>query len=354
VNPLHVAVLTPGFAGDEAETNCIPALQDLLLSLPKYAPEIDLTILTLRYPHRTKPYTWHGINVFPTNGQQLRFPKIVPTWIHFVGNFARTNARKPVHLIHSFWLSECAMLGELLSRFYRIPHVVTLMGREVEGPNRYRGLLKSRRTIFVAVSQLHRRHVLERCGSDVHYVIPWGLPECARNEGGARDIDVLGVGSLTEVKDFDTFLDVVSLVRKDRPALTCHIAGDGPNRVHLEAKVHDLGLVDSVHFEGWVSRERVLELMRRSRILLHSSRFESFGLVFLEALACGAMIVSREVGIAESSPSWSVANDPEEMATAVVRFLNSALPPKVVIKSIETSAKTYVDLYRQMRAGVRL
>jgi 1,2-diacylglycerol 3-alpha-glucosyltransferase len=351
VDDLHIAILTPGFAVDEGDTNCIPALQDFLIGLANQAPGLHLTVFSLRYPHLREPYGWHGIEVFPAGGRQLRFPAVVPSWVRLASRFARVKRQKPVHLIHSFWLGECAMLGQMLSRRYGVPHVVTLMGQEVAGYNPYARLLRSRRTTFVAVSEFQRGELLKHHARDVHEVIPWGIADIDTTRPVARDIDVLGVGSLTDVKDFGTFLDVVSLVRYAKPGLVCRIVGDGPNRAQLECKARALGLTEAVRFEGRLSREQVFERMRRSRVLLHASRFESFGLVFAEALACSARIVSRPVGFAEPGPSWSVSDDPKAMAIAVVASLNADEPAVPVIHPIDTAVAAYATLYRGLAAA---
>ena len=324
MNGLHIAILTPGFAVDEADTNCVPALQDFLLALRRQHPPIALTVFTLRYPHTKRRYNWHGIAVVPANGRQLRFPLSLMSWTRLASSFVGVMRRTPIGIVHSFWLGECAFLGERLSGLYGLPHVVTMMGQEVAVPNRHAGLLKSQRTTFVAVSEFQRQELLKFTGHDANHVIPWGLDATNQNHSGTRDIDVIGVGSLSDVKDFATFLNVIALLREVKPTLRCHIAGDGPLRPALEAQAKQLGLAANVTFDGRVSRERVFELMRRSRVLLHTSRFELFGLVFAEALACGARIVSRGVGIAEGGPNWAVCETPAEMAACTSEFL--ALP----------------------------
>ena len=276
----------------------MPALQDFLLALRRTHPSVALTVFALRYPHTRQSYDWHGIPVMPANGRQLRIPFSLLSRTRLMRSFAGVMRRTPIHIVHSFWLGECSFLGERLSRLYALPHIVTFMGQEIALPNRYAGLLKSKRATFVAVSPFQRRELLKRTGREPHHVIPWGLDALASEPAAARDIDVLGVGSLTDVKDFNTFLDVVAGLRASRPNLSCRIAGDGPLRAALEARARDLGLGATVKFEGRISRERVFDLMRRSKVLLHTSTFESFGLVFAEALACGARIVSRPVGIA--------------------------------------------------------
>jgi glycosyltransferase involved in cell wall biosynthesis len=308
-----------------------------------------LTVFTLRYPHTRCAYDWHGIPVKPADGQRARFPMNLLSWGRLVRDFARTMRRTPVHLVHSFWLGECAFLGERLSRLYRLPHVVTTMGQEVALPNRYAFLLKSKRTTIVAVSPFQRSELLNRTGRDADLVIPWGFDPSLLGNGAARDIDVLGAGSLTDVKAYDAFLDVVSNLGKVRSPLTCRIAGDGPLRPHLERKAAQVGA--DVTFEGRVSRERVLELMRRSRVLLHTSTFESFGLVFAEALACGARIVSRPVGIAEASERWAVCDNSKDMAAAVAGFLSAEDFTPHLAYPIEATVGAYRDLYSRLLAS---
>ena len=114
-----------------------------------------------------------------------------------------------------------------------------------------------------------------------------------------------------------------------------------------------LGLERNVTFDGRLSRERVFELMARSRVLLHTSRFESFGLVFAEALACGARIVSRAVGIAEPSAHWALGSEAGEMAAAVEKFL--ALPDRTpqLAYPLERTVGAYRDLYAGLTVAAR-
>ena len=345
MNQPHIAFLTPGFAVDEADTNCVPALQDFLLALHRKHPSIGLTVFALRYPHTRQSYVWHGIPVEPADGRQRRIPFSLLSRARLMRSFAAVMRRTPIDIVHSFWLGECAFLGERLSRHYGLPHINTLMGQEVAVKNRHAGLLESKGTTFVAVSPFQRRELVKQTGCDAQHVIPWGLDELPLERAGARDIDILGVGSLTEVKDFGTFLDVVARVRQSRPMVTCRIAGDGPLRNTLEAKARALGIADNVTFAGRLSREQVFGLMRRSKVLLHTSRFESFGLVFAEALACGARIVSRPVGIAEPGASWAVCSDEKEMAAAVHSALAAEGSAMRTPYPIANTVEAYRELY---------
>src|SRR5262245_47941935 len=108
--PMHVALLTPGFPSDENDTACIPALQEYLHGLRRYARDIQATVLTLRYPHRSEAYSWHGLQVFACNGRRLHFPASLLSWTRLLRCFTRLHNRHRVDVLHSLWLGECALL----------------------------------------------------------------------------------------------------------------------------------------------------------------------------------------------------------------------------------------------------
>ena len=150
--PRHIAILTPGFPSDESDTPCIPALQDYVRGVQTFAPELALSVLTLRYPHVKGRYRWHGLDVFASNGRQLRYPASVPSWLRLARNFVRVNKSRKVDLLHSFFLSDCTLLGTMLSRYYEVPHVITLMGRDLQQKSPYRRLLDRSANVVVCVS----------------------------------------------------------------------------------------------------------------------------------------------------------------------------------------------------------
>ena len=68
---------------------------------------------------------------------------------------------------------------------------------------------------------------------------------------------VLGVGSLTERKDFSTLIRAFALLASARPARLV-VLGEGPERPHLEKLIRQLGLTDLVALPGFVANSLVL------------------------------------------------------------------------------------------------
>ena len=72
------------------------------------------------------------------------------------------------------------------------------------------------------------------------------------------------------------------------------LVGDGPEKMDMEELVMELGLQDDVIFTG--KRDDLPELLAISDVMFHLSEKEAFGLVLLEALACGVPSVATDVG----------------------------------------------------------
>jgi len=108
---------------------------------------------------------------------------------------------------------------------------------------------------------------------------------------------ILGIGRLTEAKDFPTLIRAFALVRKQRPARLM-ILGEGEERPKLEALVRELGLEKDVALPGFV--DNPYKYMKRAAVFVLSSRWEGLPTVLIEALALGTPVVSTDC---ESGPA---------------------------------------------------
>ncbi len=139
---------------------------------------------------------------------------------------------------------------------------------------------------------------------------------------------ILGVGSLSQRKDFATLIEAFSLVRD--PAARLVILGEGPERAALEAQVERLGLGGRVQMPGFVSNPYAY--MANADLYVMSSRLEGLPGTLVQALACGCPAVStdcpsgpREVLQDGSLGPLVPVGDAREMAHAIEETLRS--PP---------------------------
>jgi len=103
------------------------------------------------------------------------------------------------------------------------------------------------------------------------------------------------VGRIVNAHKGVDYLPLVARVLLDmgREAIEFVVVGDGPDRSVVETLCEQLNVAHVFSFLGW--RADVQDLMSSFDVLVIPSRFESFGLVALEALAMGVMVVGFEV-----------------------------------------------------------
>lgn len=138
---------------------------------------------------------------------------------------------------------------------------------------------------------------------------------------------ILAVCSLDEWKGVDVLIRAVALLRATACKTAVIVAGEGPQRPQLELLIRDLGLQDQVHLIGQRSRDSIGSLLQRCLLFVAPSRFESFGIAAVEAMACGKAVVATKVdGMQEIIEEWKSGilvepDDAETLATAIRMLL---------------------------------
>lgn len=345
----HILLLVPGFPADEADSNCIPALQSLVLAMRRQAGDTNFSVISFQYPFRTEPYDWQGIPVYPCGGKNRNRAGRLNTWYRAWRFASHLHKEQPVTHIHSFWLNECTFLGQYLSGRWEVPLLASIMGQDARADNRYLHRLNFSRMRITAGSGFAADLFQSHQQVSVDATIPIGLdisgmPQPA--EGAERDIDLLGVGALTSLKNYQEFISQIALLREKRRKIRAVIIGDGPERETLRALIAEKNGGDYIHLVGKLPREEVLAYMQRSRILLHPSRYESQGYVLLEALYYGMYTVHFPVGYHADSPKLIACKDADEMQVKLERLLETAVDHEsVLLASIDDSAEQFLEFY---------
>lgn len=106
---------------------------------------------------------------------------------------------------------------------------------------------------------------------------------------------VLFVGRFVPAKDLTELLKGFAIVHEEIPESQLVLVGDGPLRERFETLSNSLGLNEAVSFTGYINPEKVPAYYRGADVFALSSNHESFGMVLLEAMACGTPIVAPEI-----------------------------------------------------------
>lgn len=105
--------------------------------------------------------------------------------------------------------------------------------------------------------------------------------------------DVIYVGRLLSHKNVDVLIKSIAILKKNRPNIKCLIISDGPEKKNLEKLSTSLNLVKNILFLGFVKDiNKIYALMKSSKVFVLPSTREGFGIVVIEANACGIPVVT--------------------------------------------------------------
>ncbi|MEO7501030.1 MAG: glycosyltransferase, partial [Gemmatimonadaceae bacterium] len=140
---------------------------------------------------------------------------------------------------------------------------------------------------------------------------------------------VVFLGRIAPVKNIETLLDAWPSVSRSKPRGRLLIAGSGDRGYlrALERRAHDLGILDSIEFRGFLSGEEKQSLLCSASVLVLPSHHENFGIAVLESLDAGVpVVVSAEVQLADFVRRHDVGkvvqSTPAGLASAIIDTLN--------------------------------
>ena len=159
---------------------------------------------------------------------------------------------------------------------------------------------------ITASSQFEKENLLNRYGADklkIHIVTP-GLngKTFKAFRGEKRKNIILSVGRIQKQKGQLQTLDLFKNLQYRIKGLELIFVG-GPSGADGEAyltkmknKIEELRIEDEVQFVGSLSQKKLVKLMRKSKLLIHSAESETFGLVAIEAHRSGLPVLSTNQG----------------------------------------------------------
>jgi len=289
----------------------------------------------------------------------------LPEFVEGVLAFA-TSQDLRYDLLHShYWLSGWVALQ--LRQLWSLPmvHMSHTLGYpknaaaqqvwEQEPPRRlqveYEVLKRS--DALVAESPASKQHMVQEYGVDAARVqiIPCGVdttlfrPQDQQQARRALALPeaapvVLFVGRLQPLKGLDTLLRAVHLVRQQSPTLQVLIVGGGvgegdPHEAEelgrLRGLAEHLALTPHLAFIKAQPQETLAQYYAAADVFVIPSHYESFGLVVLEAMACGIPVVASRVGglastvVHERTGLLAPVGDWHAFAQAIIRMLASPM-----------------------------
>lgn len=335
-------------------------------------------------------------------GREVPLPKwewknYLPEFSRNIENFASS---KGVHydLIHShYWLSGLAARD--LQRAWKVPivhmfHTLGVMKQrvartkgDVEGDYRLAGEKEvfgiADRIVVSTPAEMAQLQWLYQCDTRKVSIIPPGvdtshfypIPKDEAKEYIGFPIDqpvLLYVGRIEPLKGIDTLILAFALLRQSVPDVCLTIIGGDPEAskndqaselARLRQVSEQAGVADAISFLGKRSQDSLPYYYSAAEAIVVPSQYESFGMVALEAMACGVPVVASQVGglaflVQDGITGFTVpVDEPEALAERLVRCLSEPGLQQQLGQQAARLAKEYAwekiaariaDLYQQV------
>jgi glycosyltransferase involved in cell wall biosynthesis len=172
--------------------------------------------------------------------------------------------------------------------------------------------------------------------------------------GIAREGDLAFVGRLVSDKGLPVLLQALRHLapRGLRPNLT--VIGGGPEDKAWRQLTLDLGLAEQVRFVGPKRGEDLAAILNGHRVLVVPSLWnEPFGIVALEGLACGCVVVGSEGGGLKEAIGAAGLTFPNGDAPALAQCLEKVLSDQKIVEDCLAAAPEHLNLHRPPRVAQR-
>jgi len=285
----------------------------------------------------------------PLSGEAIA--EFAPDFVAGVKAFAEREGTR-YDVIHShYWLSGWA--AEALRDAWNVPvlHMFHTLGHmknrvaehpdEMEAPIRVQTEARLMQTVdcVVASTPAERTQMMWLYDADMRKIkiIPPGVdtgrfhplpPDEARREIGVPCDQnmLLFVGRIEPLKGLETLIRAAGLLYQERQDICLMVIGGDPevdesqDLARLKELGEELGVGDMVTFLGARDQDRLQFYYSAAEVLVMPSNYESFGMVALEAMACGTPVIASEVGglaylVQDGVTGFHVPyRDPDELA----------------------------------------
>ena len=251
---------------------------------------------------------------------KLTLSKYIPDIAASVDSYGSSHGDRYDGIYSHYWIS--GAVGQLIKKNWAVPHVVMfhtlglVKNALPTGENEPDLRSVTERQIIISADKIVASTQKEKSVMCRFYnaplrkiaVIPCGVNndlfypknrKIARQRLGLTDEKcILFVGRIEAIKGLENLIKAVARICFDIPRIKLIVCGgDNPYDIEkLRMLAEQLKIGEHVEFKGSVPHEQLAEFYSAADILALPSYYESFGMVALEALACGTPVVASDVG----------------------------------------------------------
>lgn len=342
--------IAPMFPKNSEEDGVVPFINQFSSAFIENT-NIEIDLISLFFP-KSKPYKYNNINVYPIGSGFKRYYLFFPYLIKAIYKGFLLCKKNKYDGILCFWYRESSLLGKILSYLFKIKLRVWMLGQDAKSINKYPKLLKLSGEQIIMISKHQKLIFLNDHNIEAKRIanVSIDTKRFPPLNTGNREITILGVGNLNDLKNYSLFIEILMTIKKEYKNVKAVICGaDTGDKVNLDTKINDLDLHENITFTGGISQKDVLNYMNNATIFLHTSKFEGSGTVLHEALYSGCKVVST---IPIENPidiegSFFYSTNKKQLESKILIFLKSSFEPKRVekFKMEETVKEIYDSFY---------
>lgn len=116
------------------------------------------------------------------------------------------------------------------------------------------------------------------------------------NKTNNKEFNFISVGALIDRKGMDLTINAFNKAFKNNPGIKLTIIGGGREKKNLESLIKELNLEDRIKLTGRIERKKIAEYFKQSDVFVLASKGETFGVVFIEAMASGLPVIATRCG----------------------------------------------------------
>ena len=154
---------------------------------------------------------------------------------------------------------------------------------------------------------------------------------------------ILSLGRISKFKNLDILLSAFWKMKNEKISL--YIVGDGEEKENLQNLAKKLNIEDRVKFFSNISDQEVVKFYAKAKVFVLCSKNEPFGIVPIEAMACGTTVIADNSG---GPMETIINNETGELIDCDVKNLNNTLEKLLsddeLLKKYSTQARKHIEM----------
>ncbi|MGN1268080.1 MAG: glycosyltransferase [Candidatus Aphodocola sp.] len=288
--------------------------RDQAIALKKAGHDVAYAVVDIRSIRRKRKFGFNyyidenGIKVFEMNWpigpvprkliEFFRQEALIKLYDYILKIYGRPD------IVHAHFLNY-GVISVKLCKKEKLPLVITEHSSYLLQDTHSRSVRKRAKKTYqacsaiIAVSKPLAEKIKELSGCDakvISNIASINIPSNSSPQKSKNKFVFASAANLLKGKGFDILIKGFAHLAKTEKNVELWIYGDGPERKKLTQLANDLKVIDNIHFYGKYEKDEIYDLFSRADCFVLTSRRETFGVVYIEAMACGIPVIATRCG----------------------------------------------------------